>query len=100
MWRTTEVPLAVFRLRRVGATLARRHSAPTAARQDSRAVSRTTFLAVVGGAALALGLASPAVADPISLRVPQATAFAGLGHSCGGSQEQSTASGFDPVSGE
>jgi len=42
--------------------------------------------------------AAPA-ASPISLLLPQSTAFAVLGHSCGGIQEQAFATGFDPTSG-
>src|ERR1700687_1719184 len=40
-----------------------------------------------------------AFGSPISLVVPQSTAFAILGHSCGGIQENAFASGFDPTSG-
>lgn len=42
--------------------------------------------------------ASAAMAGPISLLFPQSTAFAILGHSCGGIQEQAYATGFDPAS--
>jgi IPT/TIG domain len=38
-------------------------------------------------------------ASPISLLVPQSTAFSVLGHSCGGIQEQAFATGFDATSG-
>jgi Fibronectin type III domain len=47
---------------------------------------------------LALGAAT-AVAAPVSLLLPQSTAFSSLGHSCGGIQEQSYATGFDPLTG-
>jgi hypothetical protein len=40
-----------------------------------------------------------AFASPISLFVPQSTAFAILGHSCGGIQEKAFASGFNATSG-
>jgi hypothetical protein len=42
---------------------------------------------------------SIATASPISLLLPQGTAFSFLGHSCGGIQEQAFATGFDPVTG-
>src|SRR5262249_5547751 len=45
------------------------------------------ILCVIGG--------SLAVATPISLLLPQSTAFSILGHSCGGIQEQAYATGFD-----
>jgi hypothetical protein len=52
-------------------------------------------------AALILGFvgASSASAAPASLLLPQSTAFAILGHSCGGIQETAYATGFDPASG-
>jgi cysteine-rich repeat protein len=46
-----------------------------------------------------LTLSFEAFALPTSLLVPQSTAFAVLGHSCGGIQEQAFATGFDAVSG-
>ncbi len=46
------------------------------------------------------GIANVAAAGtPVPLVVSQATAFAVLGHSCGGIQEQSIAAGFDAVTG-
>jgi hypothetical protein len=42
---------------------------------------------------------SSASASPTALLLPQANAFAILGHSCGGIQEQVFATGFDPTSG-
>src|SRR5262252_9277089 len=36
---------------------------------------------------------------PVSLLLPQSTAFGFLGHWCGGIQEMSYATGFDPASG-
>src|SRR6516164_4595356 len=47
----------------------------------------------VGGESVAWG------ASPTPLLVPQSTAFAVLGHSCGGIQEQAFATGFDATSG-
>jgi hypothetical protein len=59
--------------------------------------------AVAGALASALILwsltASAALAAPIPLLVSQALGFAYLGHSCGGIQEHSYATGFDPASG-
>jgi hypothetical protein len=51
---------------------------------------------------LVAGFVAPApaqTATPISLLVPQSTAFSVLGRSCGGIQEQVLATGFDPVTG-
>ena len=42
---------------------------------------------------------SAQAATAVSLSLPQGTAFAILGHSCGGIQEKSYAIGFDPASG-
>ena len=55
-------------------------------------------------AALALGLAGIAAPAALAatltqLLLPQGTAFAILGHSCGGIQEKAYATGFDPASG-
>lgn len=52
--------------------------------------------------ALVLGLAvggSTAAASPVALLVSQGTAFSYLGHSCGGIQEHSYATGFDVATG-
>jgi hypothetical protein len=60
-------------------------------------MSRKTLLAAC---ALILTVAAlGAAAAPVSLLVPQATAFSFLGHSCGGIQEQAFATGFDGTSG-
>src|SRR6266404_925890 len=60
-------------------------------------MSRKTLLAVC---ALILSVgAFGAAAAPVSLLVPQATAFSILGHSCGGIQEQAFATGFDSTTG-
>lgn len=57
-------------------------------------MSRRPAIAVVVSALLLAVGASTAAASPIALLVPQGTAFAYLGHSCGGIQEQSYATGF------
>ena len=50
--------------------------------------------------ALALGMPAAALAaSPTALVLPQGTAFAILGYSCGGIQEKAYATGFDPASG-
>jgi hypothetical protein len=58
-------------------------------------------LAAAGATMLAWVAVTPATASatPISLVVPQATAFTVLGHSCGGIREQNYVSQFDPASG-
>jgi hypothetical protein len=62
-----------------------------------------TMASVVGVVALgsaALGQCGPPPPpNPVVLAVPQATAFAVLGHSCGGIQQQGYATGFDATSG-
>jgi len=64
------------------------------------AVSRTALLGLLGWALLFLAVGvSTAAAAPVSLLVPQSTAFAILGRSCGGIQEQALVTGFDPASG-
>ena len=60
--------------------------------------------AVVAAALGAVGLVgvsgtASAAASPIALTLPQATAFAILGHSCGGVQESVATTGFDPTTG-
>ncbi len=57
------------------------------------------IVAVAAVLTLAVGVESPALGAPISLLVPQSTAFSVLGHSCGGIQEQAFATGFDAMSG-
>ncbi|PWU24547.1 MAG: hypothetical protein C5B48_05820 [Candidatus Rokuibacteriota bacterium] len=57
-----------------------------------RALAGALILCVVG--------ASAALAAPVQLLLPQSTAFAILGHSCGGIQERAYATGFDPASGD
>ncbi len=61
---------------------------------------RTYAATVVASILVCLGLASTASAAPIQLLLPQSNAFAILGYSCGGIQEQSYATGFDPASGD
>ena len=63
-----------------------------------RRVLVSAFVAVVVGSSL-FASADPAAAMPISLSVSQGAAFAVLGHSCGGIQEKSYATGFAPVTG-
>lgn len=58
------------------------------------AVALAVAMLGVAGAASAAG--SPVV---LALTLPGGDAFTVLGHSCGGIQEESVASGFDPVSG-
>jgi len=56
----------------------------------------TAIAGAVVSILVSLGLASVAsAATPISLIVPQGTAFSYLGHSCGGIQEQAYATGWD-----
>ena len=66
-------------------------------------MARKTMVALVGVVAALLmtaGAETPAsAASPISLLLPQGSAFSVLGHSCGGIQEQAFATGFDPTSG-
>jgi hypothetical protein len=63
------------------------------------------FLALPAAVAMAaLGLVgvagvASATTTPIALTLPQGTAFAIVGHSCGGIQETSAATGFDPTTG-
>lgn len=47
-----------------------------------------------------MGTGGATAGSPISLLVSQGTAFAVLGHSCGGIQEQALATGFDPATGD
>ncbi|HEV7133407.1 MAG TPA: IPT/TIG domain-containing protein [Gaiellaceae bacterium] len=62
-------------------------------------MSRSTLGAVIGAFIfLTVGVAA-AVAAPVQLVLPQSAAFAVLGHSCGGIQESTYATGFDPASG-
>ena len=61
---------------------------------------RTYAATAVASILICLGLASAASAAPTQLLLPQGNAFAILGHSCGGIQEQSYATGFDPTSGD
>ena len=59
---------------------------------------------VVAAASAAVGLVgvagtAGAVTTPMLLTLPQGTAFGILGHSCGGIQETSATTGFDPTTG-
>jgi hypothetical protein len=61
---------------------------------------RTAVLIAFAGALVVCGVGTTnASAASVSLVLPQSTAFAILGHSCGGIQEKAYATGFDPVSG-
>ena len=59
-----------------------------------------THRSLITSSAMAVLLATAGFARAqTSLIIPQGTAFAAIGHSCGGIQEQSFATGFDPTSG-
>jgi hypothetical protein len=61
---------------------------------------RTTAVGALACALILGGVAAlTASAAPAALLLPQSTAFAILGHSCGGIQEKAYATGFDPASG-
>src|SRR5438477_591631 len=60
---------------------------------------RKAVIAVAAVLFVTVGVESPASGATTSLLVPQSTAFAVLGHSCGGIQEQALATGFDGTSG-
>lgn len=61
---------------------------------------RTAAISTVATLLLMLAVEGTAsAASTISLLRPQSNAFAILGYSCGGIQEQSYATGFDPTSG-
>src|SRR5215472_11332984 len=62
--------------------------------------ARAFFLAPAAALVLVVGVEGIASgASPTLLSLPQSTAFAVLGHSCGGIQEQAFAAGFDATSG-
>ncbi len=66
----------------------------------SVSVRLKTLSGALAGAVIFWGLgASAAIAAPVQLLLPQSTAFAILGHSCGGIQEKAYATGFDPANG-
>ncbi len=59
-------------------------------------MARTAILSTVAAALISLAAAPTAgAATPMSLLLPQSAAFSILGHSCGGIQEQASATGFD-----
>jgi hypothetical protein len=64
---------------------------------------RRFTIGVAAAVAMFAGLAgistAPAGASPAALYLPGGAAFAVLGHSCGGIQQQAYATGFDPASG-
>ncbi len=61
---------------------------------------RIRAVGVIASIVLCLCLAASASAAPTQLLLPQSIAFSILGHSCGGIQEQSFATGFDATSGD
>ena len=67
--------------------------------QSLRTSLKAVLVALVGALILCGVGASTASAAPVSLVLPQSTAFAILGHSCGGIQEKAYVTGFDAVSG-
>src|SRR5262245_35241096 len=67
-------------------------------RRKARTVTRSFLVRAAAALVASFGLVTAASAD-LSLTVPQSTAFAILGHSCGGIQEQVFATGFDVVTG-
>jgi hypothetical protein len=74
---------------------------PNCSIRDARSSRNRAYGGAVLACAVALCafVATGAAAAPISLLLPQATAFSFLGHSCGGIQEQAFATGFDPATG-
>src|SRR3954468_10358802 len=62
-------------------------------------MSRTALAGAIASVLAALVLVPAAAAAPTSLLLPQSTAFAILGASCGGIQEQAYATSFDPLGG-
>ncbi len=64
-----------------------------------RRVVRIAALVTTALGVLAVGPPAVAATSPISLQVPEGTAFAILGHWCGGIQQNVFGSGFDPGSG-
>ena len=68
--------------------------------REELSMRRKTVVAALTCALIFLAVgAMGAAAAPLSLLLPQSTAFSILGHSCGGIQEQAFATGFDPTSG-
>jgi hypothetical protein len=63
-------------------------------------MSRNIVLGALACAVIVRALGASSAAAAVSLLVPQSTAFSFLGHSCGGIQEQSSATGFDPSTGD
>ena len=60
---------------------------------------RTIVSFVVSLCLLAAGASGASASTPVSLTIPQSTAFSILGYWCGGIGEQVYAAGFDPTSG-
>lgn len=70
------------------------------ARKQSVRLGFKTGISVLLGVLLLGGIGvSTANAAPLSLLLPQSTAFGYLGHSCGGIQEKAYATGFDSATG-
>jgi len=68
---------------------------------EAASMTRKTAAGALGAALTLCGVVvSAALAAPTHLLLPQSTAFAILGHSCGGIQERVYATGFDPTSGQ
>ena len=65
----------------------------------TRRLLASGFVGVLTIAGTIVGLATPAGASDTPLVLDQGTAFSYLGHSCGGIQEKTYATGFDPASG-
>ena len=64
-------------------------------------MARRMLVGAIVATVVSVGLSTAAHASTtIALLLPQSTAFTVLGHSCGGIQEQSLATGFDAVSGD
>jgi hypothetical protein len=61
---------------------------------------RAIVTALVVGTSLTGTASTASAASPVSLLVSQSVAFAALGHSCGGIEEQAFATGFDATSGD
>ena len=71
----------------------------SAAQARRRRASITAIIAVCAATLFALGSSGAGANTPISIGVTQGAAFSAIGHSCGGIQEQSAASGFDATTG-
>jgi hypothetical protein len=77
----------------------RRCSLDAATRGRFKLTRKVLFSAAVAAPAL-LSLSTTAEAAPIQLSLSQSAAFSILGHSCGGIQEQTFATGFNAMTGD